>query len=72
MSVLPREYLCSFGGEPNINMLWLFVCLRLDVSLALVILRFTSVDVSVATGIPMFIWEKPNLDILWSFVGLQP
>ena len=45
-------------GKPNINMLWSIVGPGIDVNLAFVRLRFTSVDVSTAKGIPMFIWGR--------------
>ena len=47
-------------GETCMNMSGIIMGpdLTIDVSLAKVMLRFTSVDVSIARGIPVFIWGE--------------
>ena len=56
VNIIHRILVCIGGKEtPGISMFGKFIFRVLDVSLIRVILRFTSVDVSIAMGILLFI-----------------
>ena len=53
------------------RMSWVNIVPRIDVSLAFVTLRFTSADVSIVSGVLMFIWGETNIKTSWENKDLR-